>query len=67
MYWKPDLLVKLILFVTSLAWGLTAGVVAFLIASARLDVARLAPLVAILCFVVPMWTMKLCQGIVGDA
>ncbi|KAL8292809.1 hypothetical protein RQP46_000503 [Phenoliferia psychrophenolica] len=62
-----NLLVKLILFVTSLAWGLAAGVIAFLVASTRLEDASLAPLVALLCFVVPMWTMKLCQGIVGDA
>lgn len=62
-----DLLVKLILFITSLAWGLGAGVVAFLISSTQLDDARLAPLVAVLCFLVPMWTMKLCQGIIGDA
>lgn len=62
-----DLLVKLILFVTSLAWGLGAGVLAFLVASSRMEDAQLAPLVAVLCFIVPMWTMKLCQGIVGDA
>lgn len=64
---RVGLLVRLVLFVTSVGWGLLAGLVAFLIASSRLQSGGLAPVVAVLCFFVPLWTMKLCQDVCGDA
>ncbi|ORY57398.1 plasma-membrane choline transporter-domain-containing protein [Leucosporidium creatinivorum] len=62
-----SLLVRLVLLVTSVSWGLLAGLIAFLIASSRLQTGALAPVVAVLCFFVPLWTMKLCQDVCGDA
>lgn len=65
---RAGLLVRMVLFVTSVAWGLFAGLIAFLLSSARLESgSRLPASVAMLSFFVPLWTMKLCQDVCGDA
>jgi len=63
-----NLLVKTILSLTSVLWALLAGLVSYLIASPRLPAdSHLAPLLAVLCFLLPMWTLKLCTDIIVDA
>jgi len=62
-----SLLVRLVLFCSSLAWGLVAGLVAFLVASSKMG--RASPyfaIVSVLCFAVPLASMQLGQAVVGD-
>ncbi|GAA5977740.1 hypothetical protein JCM21900_006185, partial [Sporobolomyces salmonicolor] len=66
---RDTALLRLTLFVSSTAWGLCSGLIAFFLASSRLSPAGggYAPMVAVLAYVVPMWTVKLCVGLLGDA
>ncbi|GAA5914246.1 hypothetical protein JCM5296_006121 [Sporobolomyces johnsonii] len=66
---RDTALLRLTLFVSSTAWGLLAGLIAFFLASSRLAPASggYAPVVAVVAYVVPMWTVKLCVGLLGDA
>lgn len=52
---------------TSTAWGTLSGLLAFLIASNRLESGKFAPVVSVLCFAVPFWTVKFCSDVCGDA
>lgn len=62
------LLVRLVLFCTSLVWGLVAGLVAFLVASGRMGSASpYFGIVSVLCFAVPLASLQLGQAVVGDA
>jgi len=63
-----NLLVKMILTATSFILSLLVGTLGFLLLSsyARREEASLMPLVALLCFVIPYWSINLCAAIVSD-
>lgn len=63
-----DLLIKLILNFTSLALALLAGLTGFLSATwTSTSTAHYASMVAIICGIVPFWTVRFCSDILSNA
>lgn len=62
-------LLRLTLFITSSAWGLLTGLVAFFLTSYHLTPRSggFTPTLAVLCYAVPLYTLRLCHNLVGDA
>lgn len=62
-------LLRLTLFVSSTGWGLIAGLIAFFLCSSQLDAhaGGYAPTLALLCYAVPMYTVKCCHDVLSDA
>ncbi|KAM0746148.1 hypothetical protein T439DRAFT_330118 [Meredithblackwellia eburnea MCA 4105] len=72
-----NVLTHLLLSLFSLLWGLLSGLVSFYIIAPRFatspsqswggkEQAEAWAVVATLCFVVPIWTVRFCQGVLGD-
>ncbi|BGP20959.1 hypothetical protein JCM10213_007124 [Rhodosporidiobolus nylandii] len=66
---RDTALLRLTLFVSSTGWGLLAGLIAFFLASGQVDAqgGRYAPMLAVLSYAVPMYTVKLCHNLLSDA
>ena len=62
-------LLRLTLFVSSAGWGLLTGLVAFFLTSTHLSplAGGYAPTLALLCYAIPMYTLRLCHNLIGDA
>lgn len=60
---------RLTLFVSSAGWGLLTGLVAFFLTSTHLSplAGGYAPTLALLCYAIPMYTLRLCHNLIGDA
>lgn len=52
-----------------MTFGLLSGLITYLVASSHHDLKdpSLAPVLAILCFLIPFWTVRLTGEMVGDA
>ncbi|GAA6016728.1 hypothetical protein JCM10207_000161 [Rhodosporidiobolus poonsookiae] len=66
---RDTALLRLTLFISSTGWGLLAGLLAFLLASSHVDArgGGYAPMLAVLSYAIPMYTIKLCHNLVSDA
>ncbi|GAA5919214.1 hypothetical protein JCM6882_002779 [Rhodosporidiobolus microsporus] len=66
---RDTALLRLTLFVASTGWGLLAGLFAFLLTSARLSSTSggYAPMLAVLSYTIPLYTVKMCHNVIGDA
>ncbi|TKA50643.1 hypothetical protein B0A53_06371 [Rhodotorula sp. CCFEE 5036] len=66
---RDTALLRLTLFVSSAGWGLLTGLVAFFLTSTHLSplAGGYAPTLALLCYAIPMYTLRLCHNLIGDA
>ncbi|GAA5990425.1 hypothetical protein JCM11641_007940 [Rhodosporidiobolus odoratus] len=66
---RDTALLRLTLFISSTGWGLLAGLLAFFLASNQLDAhsGSFAPMLAVLSYAIPMYTVKLCHNLISDA
>lgn len=61
------LIINLILDLTTLALCFLAGLAGFLFSAHNLHVPADAPLVGLLCFLLPYWTLRLCADVLSNA
>lgn len=61
------LVINLILDLTTLALCFLAGIAGFLFSAHNLHVPADAPLVGVMCALVPYWTLRLCADVLGNA
>ncbi|GAA5872411.1 hypothetical protein JCM3774_004513 [Rhodotorula dairenensis] len=66
---RDTALLRLTLFISSSGWGLLTGLLAFFVTSTHLspNAGGFAPTLALLCYAIPMYTLRLCHNLIGDA
>ncbi|GAA95249.1 uncharacterized protein L969DRAFT_101482 [Mixia osmundae IAM 14324] len=66
-YLLDNLLVKYVLNMISLALATLAGLAGFMFATYTVSEAHYAPLISLLCAIVPFWTVRLCSDVLSNA
>ncbi|GAA5992592.1 hypothetical protein JCM10908_002679 [Rhodotorula pacifica] len=66
---RDTALLRLTLFISSAGWGLLTGLLAFFLTSSHLSpqAGGFAPTLALLCYAIPMYTLRMCHNLIGDA
>ena len=64
---RAGLIIDLVLDLTAIALAFLCGIAGFLFSAHQLHVPADAPLVGLLCALVPYWTLRLCADVLSNA